>query len=405
MEGKPLNEKGPEPVKPADKPAVQVGPSGGRIEGATAGPAKPTAPGAKVAPPADTKKPPVADKMPHATAKRAAPRRPSKKKDRVTPVEASKLRAAIVDKLSKVPEGLRTADLAKALDISTSKLTFIASDLLKSGEIKKVEVNDRVVFCSKDAKVATPAMERDKIYEDVKALLRTVPKGMKIADIAFKTKYTRQRLAAALKPHIDAGAIKKVNEVYLLTEKAAAEPAAAKAAAPEKPAAAKVAAPAGPAAKPKVDKEPPKVAAKPPVTPAYRPPEKVKTGNAVAWLALIVAILSMILWLSVRGDNAATRSSLADLKQSFEHRTSAIDESMNRMYADMNAKLKTADMKVLNTFFNQQITDLEATLVDLDGLARMTNDEATLKQVREARASIGALIQQLKAEYASTVPE
>ena len=394
MEGKPLNEKGPEPVKPADKPPVHVGPSGGRIEGASAGPVKPAAPAAKVAPPADTKRPRVADKMPPATAKKAAPRRASKKKDRVTPAEASKLRAAIVDKLSKVPEGLRTADLAKALDISTSKLTFIASDLLKSGEIKKVEVNDRIVFCSKDAKVATPAMERDKIYEDVKALLKTVPKGMKIADIAFKTKYTRQRLAAALKPHIDTGAIKKVNDVYLLTESAAQKPVS------------KVAAPEKPAAKPKVEKEPPKVAAKPPVTPAYRPPEKVSnSGKAVAWIALIVAIVSIILWLSVRGDNAATRNSLQDLKQSFEHRTSAIDQSMNKMYADMNAKLKTADLKVLNAFFNQQITDLEATLVDLDGLARMTNDEATLKQLRETKASIGALIQQLKAEYASTVPE
>ncbi len=398
MESKPLNQQGPAPIKPAEKPAVSPGPFGGALKGSAAGATKPTAPAARPTPLAASKQPPVAAKMSPVVPKKAPAKPASKKKSRVTPAEASKIRAAVVDKLSKAPQGLRTVDLAKALDISTSKLTFIASDLLKSGEIKKVEVEDRVVYYSKDAKVATSAMERDKVFKDAQALLRAAPKGMKIADIASRTKYTRQKLAAALKPHVDSGVIKKVNDVYLLTGKPAAEPAK-KAAAPETP-----------TARPQTKKEPgkkepPKVPPKPIVKPAYRRPEKVRTGKGIAWLAFILAIVSIILWLSVWGDNSATRNTLATLKQNFERKTKAIDNSISKMYIDVNTKIKTADMKVLNTFFNQQITSLEATLVNLDGLARMTNDETTLTQLAETKTAISALIQQLKTEYLRTVPK
>ena len=378
MESKPLNQKSPEPAKPVERPSVTPSPSGGTIKSAPTGPAKPAGPTLRPTPPVVEKKVPSADK----------------KKAKVTPAEASKIKAALVEKLGKAPDGLRTVDLAKALNISPSKLTFVASDLLKSGEIRKIEVKDRVVYCSKDAKVETPEMERDKIFRDVRALLKDASKGMNITDIASKTKHTRQKLAAALKPHIESGVIKKVNDVYLLTGKPAIEPAK-KAATAAKP----------PLKKGPEMKEPPKAAVKPPVRPAYRPPEKVKTGKAVAWLAIILAIVSIILWLSVWGDNTATRDSLATLKQNFEQKTSAIDKSMNKMYLNMNTKIKTADMKVLNTFFNQQITGLEATLINLDGLARMTNDEETLARVAKTKTAIRALIQQLKSEYTRTIPQ
>jgi len=396
MEGKPLNQKGPERVKPAEKPAVSPGPLGGTLKGSAAGPVKPTA--AKPTPLSASMQPPLTTKMSPVATKKAPAMPVSKKKVRVTPDEASKIRAAVVDKLSKAPEGMRTVDLAKALDISTSKLTFVASDLLKSGKIKKVEIEGRVVYCSKDAKVTTPAMERDRVFKDAQALLRAAPKGMKITDIAAKTKHSRQKLAAALKPHVDSGEIKKVGDVYLLTGRPAVEPAK-KAAAPVKPN-------VKPQAKKAPEKrEPPKVPPKPIVKPAYRAPEKVKTGKAIAWLACILAVVSIILWLSVWGDDSATRDKLATLKNNFEQKTKAIDKSISAMYIDMNTKLKTADMKVLNTFFNQQITSLEATLVNLDGLSRMTNDEATLTHVAETKATISALIQQLRAEYVRTVPK
>jgi DNA-binding Lrp family transcriptional regulator len=378
MENKPLGPKGPEPAKPIGRPSVTPSPSGSTIKSAPTGLAKPAAPIAKPTPPVAGKK--------------ALP--DGKKKAKVTPAEVSKIKVALVEKLSRTPDGLRTVDLAKALNISTSKLTFVASDLLKSGEIRKIEVKDRVVYCSKDAKVATPTMERDKIFKDVRALLKDASKGMTIMDIASKTKHTRQKLAAALKPHIESGVIKKVNDVYLLTGKPAIEPAK-KAATAAKP----------PLKRGPEMKEPPRAAIKPPVRPAYRPPEKVKTGKGIAWLAIILAIVSIILWLSVWGDNTATSDSLAALKQNFEQKTSAIDTSMSKMYNDMNAKIMTADMKVLNTFFNQQITSLEATLVNLDGLARMTDDEATHARVAKTKTAISALIHQLKAEYTRTIPQ
>jgi len=378
MENKPLGPKGPEPVKPVEKSSVTPSPSGSTIKIAPTGPAKPGGPTAKPTPPVAEKKAPS----------------DSKKKAKVTPAEANKIKAALVEKLNKTPDGLRTVDLAAALNISPSKLTFIASDLLKSGEIRKIEVKDRVVYCSKDARIATPTMEREKIFKDVQALLKGASKGMNIADIASKTKHTRQKLVAALKPHIESGVIKKINDVYLLTGKPAIEPAK------------KVETTAKPPLKrgPEM-KEPPRAAIKPPVRPAYRPPERIKTGKGIAWLAIILAIASIILWLSVWGDNTATQDSLATLKQRFEKKTSAIDTSLSKMYIDMNSKIKTADMKVLNTFFNQQITSLEATLVSLDGLARMTADEATLARLAETKTAISALIQQLRAEYARTIPE
>lgn len=393
MEGKPFDQKGPDRVKPAEKPTVSPGPlGGGALKGDAAGPIKPGVPAAKPTPVAASKIPPV-------VAKKTAAKKASKKKSRVTPAEANKIREKIVEKLNKEPEGLRTVDLAEALDISTSKLTFVASDLLKSGKIKKVEIKDRVVYCSKDAKVATPAMERDKVFKDAKALLRTAPKGMKVTDIADRTKHSRQKIAAALKPHVDSGEIKKVNDVYILAGKPAVEPAK------------KGATPVKPTVTPQVKKEPekrepPKVPPKKPVVrPAYRAPEKAKTGKGIAWLAFIIAIVSIIMWLSVWGGEAASRAKLETLKNNFEQKTKAIDKSISAMYIDMNTKIKTADMKVLNTFFNQQITSLEATLVNLDGLSRMTSDEVTLKQVAETKATISTLIEQLRAEYARTVPK
>ena len=86
-------------------------------------------------------------------------------------------------------------------------------------------VKDRIVYLNKDAKVLTPEQEREKLYKQVCALLEAAPKGMKIADIAAKTRHSPQKLIAALRPHIEAKEVKKVGDAYVLTAKPALEPA------------------------------------------------------------------------------------------------------------------------------------------------------------------------------------
>jgi len=232
----------------------------------------------------------------------------------------------------------------------------------------------------------------------VLALLKTAPKGMKIADIAAKTKHTRQNLAAALKPHLDSGVLKRVNDVYVLTGKPVIE------------AAKKGAAPAKPSLKPELKKapekrEPPKAPPRPAVKSAYRPPARVKTGRGIAWLALILAIVSIVMWVSVWRHNAATQNAIATLKQNVDQKVKATETSIAKMRIDLNARLKTADMRVLNTFFNEQIKDLQMTFVQMDTLARMTKDEATLKQLADTRNAVSGLIQELRREYTNTVPK
>jgi len=388
MDSKPFDQKGALPAKPADKPAAPMsGTTGGAAKSSPAGSGQPEAAGAS---PTEAK----AEAKPKDTTSKPA----GKKKSHVTPTEVKKLQAALVEKLKRAPEGLRTVDLAKQLQISTSKLTFIASDLLKKGEIKKAEVKDRVVYLSKDAEVSTAAMEREKVFKEVLALLKAAPKGMKIADMAAKTKYTRQKLAAALKPHLDSGVLKKVNDLYVLTGKPISETSK------------KGATAAKPSPKPELKKapekkEPPKVPPRPAVKSTYRPPAKVKTGRGIAWLALILAIISIVMWASVWRVNSATQNAISTLRQNVDQKVKATDRSLAKMRLELDARLKTADRKVLNTFFNDQITNLQMAIVQMDSLANMTKDEATLKQLADTKNAVNGLIQQLKREYASTVPK
>ncbi len=388
MDSKPFDQKSAMPPKPAEKPGAPTSKPGDTVKSSPAGPERPAVAGASS----------MDAKTPANLAKGATSKLAGKKKAHVTPVEAKNLQAALLEKLKKTPEGLRAVDLAEQLRISTSKLTFIASGLLKKGEIKKVEVRDRVVYRSKDAEFVAAAMEREKVFKDVLTLLKTTPKGMKIADIAAKTKHTRQKLAAALKPHLDSGVLKKVSDVYLLTGKPVIE------------AAKKGAAPAKPSLRPELKKaperkEPPKVPPRPAVKSAYRPPARVKTGRGIAWLALILSIISIVMWVSVWGHNAATQNAIATLRQNVDQRVRATDKSVAKMRIDLNAKIKTADKKVLNTFFNEQIKDLQMTLVQMDSLAGMTKNEATLKQLADTKNAVNGLIQELRREYANTVPK
>ncbi|MBN1591926.1 MAG: hypothetical protein JW941_01610 [Candidatus Coatesbacteria bacterium] len=385
MENKPMDPKGPlpEPVKPADKPATP--PLSGGAPQSPPSLSKPASPVVKATPPA---KP-----APAASVKKTSSS--SKKKAKVTPAEASKLRVALVEKLDKTADGLRTVELAKALNISPSKLTFIASELIKEGKIEKLEVKDRIVYCIKGAKAKAPDAGRDKIFAEVQAMLKASPKGMNIADIATKTKQTRQTLAAALKPHVDSGEMKKVEDVYMLTGKPPIEPAK-KAETADKP----------PLKKEPEIKEPPKIAPpKPPVRPAYTPPQKQSSGKGMACLAILISIISIILWLTTWGDSASTQDSIASLRESIDQKTTALNSSMGRMYKDMDAKVKLADLKVLNTYFNQQITDLETTLVHLDSIAKMTDDEMTHAEIAKTKEAINSLIDQLRVEYSRTIPK
>ncbi|HUT04959.1 MAG TPA: hypothetical protein VM163_13820 [bacterium] len=396
MDSKPFDQKGAMPTKPAEKPGAPMSKPGETVKSSPAGPG-PGRPAAAGVSSMDAKTPPKPAKTPARPSKGATSKPVGKKKVHVTPAEVKNLQAALLEKLKKAPEGLRAVDLAKQLRISTSKLTFIALPPLKKGEIKKVEVKDRVVYCSKDAAVVPATMDQEKVFKDVLALLKATPKGMKIADMAAKTKHTRQKLAAAMKPHLDSGVLKRVNDVYLLTGKSDIE--AAKGPAPTKP-----------SLKPELKKapekrEPPKVPPRPAVKSTYRPPARVRTGRGIAWLALILAIVSIVMWVSVWGHNAATQNAIATLKQNVDQKVKATETSIAKMRIDLNARLKTADMRILNTFFNEQIKDLQMTFVQIDSLARMTKDEATLKQLADTKNAVSGLIQELRREYANTVPK
>lgn len=389
MENKPVEKKGPEgaesktpPVsgRPEVKPPTP--PTGAQPSGAPAG--------GKVEPSKPQSKPTEAPK------KTQVPTSKSKKKDRVTPAEVNQLKEQLLKKLAEAPGGIRSVELAKTLGVSGSKLTYVAADLLKEGKIKKVQLKDRVIYLTKDAKVLTPDEEREKLFKEIESLLKAAPKGMKLTDIVAKTKHSPQKVVAAMKGPVEKKEIRKVGDNYMLTGKPAAE-SAKKPTPPE----------ASPKIEPKVagpSKDEAKVPPKPKVEPVYRPPQK-KGGGALAWFAIILAIISIVMWLTSWGKTAAINHSIATFKQNMENKVKMIDEVKAKMYREMDERFKVSDTKILNTYFNQQITDLEAMQSNLDGIARMTDDKDTLRKAANAKAAIADLIKTLKVEYANTVPE
>jgi len=372
MPDKPLDPKATEGGKKAE-PAhkTPTGPSGGAVKPKQD--AKPSAP--------------------KGAAKGVVKKKPeSKSKSRVSPDEVKRLKVAILLKLSKAPQGLRTVDLAKQLNISTSKLTFVASDLLKKGEIKKAEINERVVYMSKDAKLETPEEQREKLYSEIEKLLGAAPKGLKISDIATKTKKTPQKVVAAMRPHIDKKEVQKVGDEYRLTGKKA-EPA-------KKPA---------PEIKKPEKKEPPKpptmpkTPPKPPIQPDYRRPHKQSRGAGVAWFALLIALLSGVLWVSLWGKTSELTTAVTKMDSKIETRLISINALESRLNARVDDKFKAADRMILNTYFNGEVIKLKGTLLELDGLAGMTDNPETRARVAEAKQAVQKLINTLLSEYRQSV--
>ena len=259
MEEKPLDKKTTEAPKsekpitpaasPSQKPSAQAQVGSGTV--------KPSAP--KPTAPKPTKPKPIAAKA------------DAKSKSRVTPEEANRLRVALLLKLSKAPDGMRSADLANSLGISSSRLTYVIDKLIKSNQVKKTEKNERVVYMIDKAKPAAPVDQTKVLWEKLLDVLKAAPKGLKLTDLADKTKIKMVDIDGLLKDHIKSGEVKKEGLLYLLTGKSPVQ----------KPAAPK------PELKKAPEKKIPHTTPRPTVKPAYRPPQKVKTGKGVAWLSLL----------------------------------------------------------------------------------------------------------------------
>jgi len=333
-------------------------------------------------------KPPAEAKAPPKDAKA------KKKRKRVTPKEAEALRAALLEKLGKAKDGLTSVQLAKQLGISTSKLTYVVAPLLESKEVTKVEVKNRVTYFPKGAKPMTREEEHEKAWKELKAMLQAAPKGLGTVEMAKRLKRTRQFVVVVLKPHVKAGEVVKVGSNYQLAKKPGVVP-------PKKEAAA-------PAPKPLPKKEPekkevPPAKPKPYVAPAYKPPEKVKTGRGIAWLAFIVSVVAIILWLVSYARTSSTAARMGTVEKKVEQKLGSIDALESALRTEINQKFQAVDRKILNSFFNRQITDLEKTQTALDGLSRMTDDPQTQKRIAETKAAVSSLIDQLKKDHSKRV--
>ena len=91
------------------------------------------------------------------------------------------------------------------------------------------------------------------------------------------------------------------------------------------------------------------------------------------------------------------------INKKVDQRLKVIEGIESRVNMNIEKRFKLADKMVLNTFFNQQIIDLKATVTHLDGLAGMTDNPDTRKRIANTKVAVQQLIDGLLAEYTESV--